>query len=133
MLAPTIATKNKFTQPLIDSILNNNYVESFSSIPLNIKEDSNSYVYEFGLPGVTKDQINLTAHSSLLNIEVSRDLSDQGYIHTEMSNSMKKMVKLPKNADVNSIQAKFENGMLYVTLTKKNNSFSTNSSQIEIE
>lgn len=103
---------------------------------LDVQENESEYKIEAELPGVNKDEINVSLIDGRLQISVNRqeetiDEEEKNYIHRERRfSSMSRTVYL---ADTNSegIKARLENGVLNISIPKLQKSVSSN--QITIE
>ena len=89
----------------------------------DIKENEDSYLMEVEIPGADKNDIHVDLKDGYLNISVSRsEKSDGGkkdnYIHRERSFSCQRSYYI---GDVRKedIKAKYENGILNVTIPKE--------------
>ncbi|GEM_PF-540156 len=91
---------------------------------LDISEDENNYYVETDLPGFSKDQISVKVEKDLLTISASiekeEEKKDKKYYKKERaSRSCTRKINLPENVDITNIGAKYENGVLILTLPKK--------------
>ena len=115
---------------LFNSILNS--VESSregggisSFIPaVNTREDEKSYIVEVDLPGVDKNDIEITTEDNVLTISGERktrdEIKEDDYYKIESSyGKFSRSFTLPENVDVNKIEAKNENGVLEIVIPKK--------------
>ena len=89
---------------------------------IDIEEKENEYLIEAELPGIQKDEVNLSIEGDSLCISVNRteEVNNEGknYIHRERrSSSMSRRVRLG-GANLDSITAKLEDGVLAVTVPK---------------
>jgi HSP20 family protein len=90
-------------------------------------EDGKQLVAEVHVPGFSKDNINVSVHSGMLEIsgehKEKEEDKDKGkkrsYVIRESSTSFYRRIALPKYADGDNIQAEFENGVLKVTVPFK--------------
>ena len=89
----------------------------------DIKETEDSYVMEVEMPGVDKKDIHIDLKDGYLNISVNKSEKEEGgkkdnYIHRERSYSCQRSYYV---GDVRKedIKAKYENGMLNVTIPKE--------------
>lgn len=93
---------------------------------VNIAETETSFDLEVALPGFSKEDYSLSLEGDTLNISAEKrsktettDENDKKYIRREFGySSFKRSYQLPENIDVANIAAKFNNGMLLVTLPK---------------
>lgn len=90
---------------------------------VDIHEDDNSYTLEADLPGVKKDQINLSIDDDLLTIEVNyeeqNDETNKNYVRRERRcGSMTRSFNI-SNVDTENIDAQMTDGVLTLKLPKK--------------
>ncbi len=91
---------------------------------VNVYEDDKKVVLEIALPGVDKKDVDIQLNEDLLEIKVvrkeEREEKDENYIRREFDfTSFERSFHIPDSIDAKKIEAKFENGVLYVTLPKK--------------
>lgn len=95
---------------------------------VDIREDEEKYILEAELPGIKKEEIVLEAKDNILTISIEKDEKideeKENYIIKERRyGSMSRSFSID-NVNIEKIKAKFENGILSVTLPKlesKNN------------
>lgn len=89
---------------------------------VNLREDEEKYLLEAELPGVNKEEIILKANDDVLTIAVKRDerieKKDENYIVRERRYGSMSRSFYFDDVDFEKVKAKFENGILYVTLPK---------------
>lgn len=90
----------------------------------DVAENDKQYQVKIDMPGMNKENINLNYHDGRLNVSGARksfkDLNDKdsNVIHEERSyGRISRSYQLP-NVDVGNIHAKYEDGVLTVTLPK---------------
>jgi len=95
------------------------------SMKLDLIENKDSYEVKADVAGFNKDQVKLSLDDNVLTIsaEQSNEVNDEdkskNYIHRERSyGSVKRSIRLPKDINSELAQAKFENGVLSVTLPR---------------
>ncbi len=93
------------------------------SFRLDVREDEKEYHVEAEMPGVSKEDISLDASDNRLRIAVKRtetiDESKGDFIHRERRyGSMERSIHLAA-MDEAKVSARFENGILYITVGKK--------------
>ena len=79
------------------------------------KENEDGYYFMLPIPGLSKDDVKVKLENNLLTISYSVD--DDIKSHFVYSNYQKSFT-LPKNADLESVKAVVENGVLAVTIKK---------------
>mmetsp|Transcript_16306 Transcript_16306/g.14731 ORF Transcript_16306/g.14731 Transcript_16306/m.14731 type:complete len:159 (+) Transcript_16306:65-541(+) len=113
---------------LSDSLLstkhNHNHSRKFH-IPLDIKENDKAYHIIADLPGFTKQDVKISVHEGnilVLEAERKQETKDEGvkYFRLERSTGYaSRSLALPDNADHEKISAKYEDGVLTLTIDKK--------------
>ena len=94
------------------------------SFRIDVSEDEKGYVVHAELPGVTKDDIQVTidGHQVTIAAETKRDERREGgrALHVERyAGSLFRSFTLPTEVDEAQSGAKFENGVLELSLAKK--------------
>lgn len=92
--------------------------------PVNITENANAYLVEMAAPGFEKTDFNLKLDEKLLTIstEKKEDKKAEGdkMLRREFSSkSFKRSFTVDEKIDTENISAKYENGILALTLPKK--------------
>ena len=101
-----------------------NGMQSLSFSPsCEISEEDNNYVLKFDLPGVTKDQVKVEADKDQLTIRAERkeekkSESKKKHLSEMYYGSYTRSFTLPGPVDEKKVDAKFENGVLTVTVPK---------------
>jgi len=94
-----------------------------SQIKVDVKENENEYVLEAELPGIKKEDLNLQIDDDRLTISVQKNEQTEeekdNYIRRERSYSSMTRSFSIANVDSENVNAKYENGVLFVTLPKK--------------
>lgn len=91
--------------------------------PLDIYETDHTIVIIAELPGVKKDQVNVTVEQNILTIEGEREKrvpSRTVHVH-QMEipyGRFARRIQLPATADVENIQAKFREGYLKIEVPR---------------
>ncbi len=96
-----------------------------SSIPaVNIKETDKSYVIELAAPGLKKDDFDIALDNNVLTISYQKKdekKEEEGnYTRREfMFTEFKRSFTLPETADIDKIDAKYKDGILEISIEKK--------------
>lgn len=103
---------------------------------LDVEEKDKEYVIEAELPGVKKEEVSLEINEGHLKISIKReeiiDEEKRNFVHKERRySSMTRSIYL-KDAKSEDIKAKLDNGVLYITVPKKE-SDKVMTNKIEIE
>jgi HSP20 family protein len=98
-------------------------VESFTPA-VNEKVDEKGYYLEIDLPGVEKDNIEISVNEGILTISGERKLErkeeKENYTRIEsFFGRFERSFKLPADADSDNIEAKYENGVLKLFIPKR--------------
>lgn len=101
-----------------------NGLQSLSFSPsCEISEEDSNYILKFDLPGVTKDQVKVEVDKDQLTIRAERkeekkSESKKKYLSEMYYGSYTRSFTLPGPVDEKRVDAKFENGVLTVTVPK---------------
>jgi len=103
----------------------NDVLKTSSTVKINFSENEKSYQVLADMPGVDKNDIFIDENDGNLTIAVERKgenkTEDKNYIHQEISyGKFERIVKLPNNIDKDNIKAKYKDGVLTITIPKKN-------------
>ncbi len=90
---------------------------------VDIREEDGAYVVEAEIPGLTEKDIEVKVENDLLTIaskkEANREEKKGGYLLKERrSESFERTFVLPADVDREKIEARFENGLLVLSLPK---------------
>ena len=91
---------------------------------VDVKENDTGWTFYADLPGIKADDIDVHVEDDSLVISAkhSSEVSDNGeqYIHTERrAGSYQRRFTLPPTADAEAISAKHEDGVLKISVAKK--------------
>jgi HSP20 family protein len=91
---------------------------------INIREDKDNFYVEAELPGLSKEEIDLEVENNILSLKGERQLEEkqegENYHFVERSyGSFYRSFTLPRNVDPEGIAASYKDGVLYVTIPKK--------------
>lgn len=92
--------------------------------PVNIVENTTAYQLEVAIPGLEKSDFNIKLDSNILTISADQKQATKSetekVIRKEFSNkAFKRSFTLDEKIEATSIEAKYENGILKLTLPKK--------------
>ncbi len=120
---------------LVDEMYNNflkndyheNYVKNGAKQPAtNVFETETDFKLEMLLPGFAKEDVQINYHKNLLTIKVDKEKKDENaeeaftYAHREFGTfNFEKQFKIPNSVNIETVDAKFENGILSIVLPKK--------------
>ena len=124
---PTAKTWNGIVNDLFTDF-ENNFGQAFNpsngNIPVNISESENAYHLEIAAPGRSKELFSLNVEKNTLTIgyenKKETETTEEKKIRNEFSiQSFKRTFSLDEKINAEGIEAKYENGILLVTLPKK--------------
>lgn len=112
---------------MLDDFFGDNWMAArnvaWDTFKVDVQENENSYIIEAEMPGVKKEEIDLSFEHGRLNISVRREEKveeeKKNYIHKERRvESMSRNMYL-EHASGEDITAKLEEGVLRITVGKK--------------
>ena len=114
---------------LFDGFFNNVFEEdssedNFRAMAMDITEHDNEFMILANLPGYKKDNVKVSIHDNQLMLEAFREDSQEEqrgtiYRSERYRGSYRRNLSLPENADVNKIVAKMADGVLKLSIPKK--------------
>lgn len=117
---------NNVFDSLFSEALNKNY--SVTKMPaVNIAENAEAYVIEVAAPGLNKEDFQLNVKKDTLSLwvekkaaedQVKKDFSRREFDFSSLARSF----MLPESVDADKISAEYTNGVLYITVGKKDES-----------
>ncbi|MCE7924349.1 MAG: Hsp20/alpha crystallin family protein [Haliscomenobacteraceae bacterium CHB4] len=122
------------TKPLFNGFLDEFFNRNISNFigsdavlnqpAVNIVETDEAFKLEFAAPGYDKQDFSVNVENDFLTVSASRETKNEEqnerYTRREFSvTSFKRSFKLPKTVNQEAIAAVYENGILNVTLGKK--------------
>jgi len=118
---------------------NSNFLQTNTTLPsVNIKENTNEFKVELAVPGFNKDDFQLKLNQDLLTISLEKKVASEAkdgerFTKREFSyQSFSRSFTLPDTADSERIHASYENGILVVSIPKKEETKTKPSRLIEI-
>jgi HSP20 family protein len=123
----------RFSKPLVynscadrtlNQLLGNLEKENYYSIPqANVSEGKDSFKIEIAVPGYSKEQIGIQFQENVLMVKGSVEENsnqEEKYLTREFGlKSFIRRFSIPKTADTDHINAAFSNGILTITIPKK--------------
>ena len=94
-------------------------------VPAEVVETDNEYRFNIDLPGLKPDEIDLTVENNVLTVSGERkwereEGKPEGEVHLfeRRYGRFQRSFALPRRVETNTIDAKYENGVLTITLAK---------------
>ncbi|UKJ06271.1 Hsp20/alpha crystallin family protein [Solitalea lacus] len=110
----------------LESMFNNNTMPdtSFKTPAVNVVENADGYAIELAVPGLKKDDFNIDLEKNTLTVSVEKENESKeegkNYHRREFSyTSFKRSFNLPETVDVEKIGAEYKDGVLSLTIPKK--------------
>ena len=111
---------------LFDGVLGDAFFtrEFASYVPaVNFSESKEHYYIELSAPGFEKDDVKIEYNRGALivtgNHKSEKEVTEKRYSHKEFNfGSFKRTFTLPDSVNENNIQARYENGILYISIAK---------------
>jgi len=98
--------------------------EIFDFTPsVNTREGDDAYYIDVDLPGIKKDDVEISVDKNLLTIkgkrEIKNELKEEDYYRIESSyGTFSRSFTLPEKVDIENIKASNENGVLEIVIPK---------------
>lgn len=127
-----------FFGPELGIVRNNNFSSTNTTIPaVNIREEDDGFIVEMAAPGMAKEDFAVNLDNNILNIssekKAEKSIDESKYNRMEFSyQSFKRSFTLPDTVDNDKIEAKYENGVLMISIPKKEEAKPQPPKQIQI-
>ncbi len=128
-IRPYAPTQNAFGDifsELMNSFSNmdNSDVRSYTQPAVNIIEEKDGFLLDIVVPGIDKNDISIDIDKDELIIsskfEEKEENTTENYIKREYHfGAFKRVFTIPKSIDKNSINAEYKNGILTISLKKR--------------
>lgn len=98
-------------------------VKRDNPMPIDVTANEKQLVIQASLPGVNPEDVNVTIEDNRLNIDgqvnsVEESEKDRYVIRERHSGSFHRSLALPKDLQDDNVEARFENGVLTLTLPR---------------
>jgi HSP20 family protein len=118
---------NELYNNFLKNDVHENYAKNCAKQPAtNVFETEKDFKLEILLPGFAKEDVQINYHKNLLTIKVDKEQKEENadkafkYAHREFGNfNFEKQFKIPNSVNIETVDAKFENGILNIVLPKK--------------
>lgn len=96
------------------------------TFPVDIREENDELVVEAELPGFKKDQVDISVEQGVLTIEAERtadeNVQSKRHVNERRYTRLARRFSLPSAYDTNQVSASLEDGVLTLTLQKREES-----------
>ncbi|MBN2258639.1 MAG: Hsp20/alpha crystallin family protein [Anaerolineaceae bacterium] len=94
------------------------------ALPLDVIENDNEFIVKASLPGIKPEDIEVTYHNQTLTVKgemkQEEDTSEEKYhLHERRYGMFSRSITLPSDVNGDAIKADFDNGVLALSLPKK--------------
>jgi HSP20 family protein len=105
--------------------------------PANISENEKEFKIELAVPGFKKDDIKIDLDGNVLTISANQKEEqkeeNEHYTRKEFSySSFSRAFTLPESADIGKIEAKYNDGILNLTIAKKADAVQSKKKRINV-
>lgn len=122
----TLPKRIDYVNQLFDNFFNDDFFAPFqngrTALRADLQETASEYVAEVDLPGIEKEDIQLTYTNNYLTISANREETQaadgQNYLRRERRYGSFQRSFYVTNVDESNIKAAFRNGVLRITLPK---------------
>ena len=107
-----------------DNFFESNFLSDTSIPAVNVKENEDHFEIELAAPGMKKKDFKVDVENGILNISAEREEKteekDENYTRKEFNfSSFSRSFTLPESVKKEEIKAKYDDGVLKLTLAKK--------------
>lgn len=120
----TQGVNNLFDQLLNDNFFNGHNSSETSFVPqVDVAETDKGFELQFAVPGLKKEDLNIELNQNVLTVSGERKFKDEkdekNYHAVETKYGVfKRSFQLPDSIDADALEAKYEDGILRVTVPK---------------
>jgi HSP20 family protein len=98
-------------------------IAGFANLAVDVAEDEKAYTITAELPGVSENDIEVSVDDDMLVIKGEKrqeknEHEKNRYLSERCYGAFQRMFSLPRGADGNKVEARFQNGVLVVTVPK---------------
>jgi HSP20 family protein len=91
---------------------------------IEVTEQENGYTAVVALPGIKKEDITISLENSILKVSGQRlsskdETNDRVHFSEFRYGKFERSITLPKNAETDKVDARFEDGLLTINILKK--------------
>ena len=116
-----------------------NFAKLGTTLPsVNLKENDKSYHFEMAAPGLKKDDFQIDIHQGVLSVKAEKkeeiEEKDEKYLRREFKyERFYRSFNLPENINEDSIKATYHDGLLKISIDKKEVKPVINKKSIEVK
>lgn len=110
----------------LEAMFNNIWSQTTPSttvVPIDVTEEDNALVVRASMPGVAPEKIDVSVENNVLTIqgEYETETSKENtkvYVRELTAGKMSRSIRLPKNLNLEQVEASFGNGIVVIRLPK---------------
>ncbi|HTN38286.1 MAG TPA: Hsp20/alpha crystallin family protein [Arachidicoccus sp.] len=119
---------NNLFEDVLGNLTNGNIQKDLNVPPVNVLENNDEFQLQVAAPGLQKQDFKLKVDDNLLTVSYEKETvenekggTNESKFHRQefSSRSFKRTFTLDEKIDAEKIAAKYDNGILYITLPKK--------------
>ena len=124
---------------MLDSMLSNRFSsDGWDIFPkTNVIENDTDYILQLAVPGMNKDHFNISVEKNVMTLSAGIEENSNeevNYLRREFDYStFNKNFTLPEDVDTEKISANYENGILSITMGKKDSAIPQPPRKIEVK
>lgn len=104
----------------------------------NIRESEKEYMIEVAAPGMAKDDFNIDIDEGMLTISSQKEENttqeEENFTRREYNyNSFSRSFRLPESVNADDIKARYEEGVLKISVPKREEASASNRKRVNIE
>ena len=105
---------------MFDDFFKPTFFDGTREMRTNITETDNAYLLELALPGYGKDEIKVSLENGYLTVSAVRQKREENsnYLRREIAESSSRSFYVGTEVEQEDIRAKYENGILNLTVPK---------------
>lgn len=126
---------DKFYRTNFGDWWNDNLMETIPAV--NIRENKDNYTIEMAVPGMKKEDFKINVDGDLITISSEKESESKeeqkGYTKREYNySSFSRSFTLPTAANTEKINARYDNGVLHLTIPKREETVKTATKKISV-
>jgi HSP20 family protein len=107
-----------------DRFFDSDWMKKINMPAVNVKETEKSYELELAVPGLSKKDFKIMAEEGILTVsserEEEKELKEKDYTRKEFEySSFSRSFTLPENVNEEEIKAGYDNGILKLSIAKR--------------
>ncbi|MEW6467393.1 MAG: Hsp20/alpha crystallin family protein [Bacteroidota bacterium] len=127
--------RSLFDDLMMDDFFGRDFAHHMPAV--NISEDNDGFRVELSAPGFSKEEMKVSIENDVMTISAERKTEkseeERNYTRKEFNyGSFTRSFTLPETADLEKVDAKYENGILILSIAKKDSAKVSTKKEIQI-